>query len=139
MLVFIRLLPMSVTQHDLRKFLGKALRPSWRNLFFTRGTVRSTEIRKFSNHANDSVEYHGIVEIEPAKGAVRAIRKLNRTRLKDREVEVRKYYQRSALRDRRSGEMDYIGEDRRKRDRRRWDMESEHVPISRRLEPGRNR
>lgn len=136
MLVFIRLLPESVTQSDLRKFVSRAMRSYWSSLFFPSSRIRSTEIRKCSNSTNHSVEYHGIVDIEPAKAAVKAIRKLNRRSLKGKEVEVRKYYQRSALRDRRIDDAEDIptGE-RRRQDRRRQAMHIERVPISGRLAP----
>lgn len=131
MLIFIRLLPESVTQNDLRKFVDKAMRPHWSNLFFPSSRIRSTEIRKFTNSQNHSVEYHGIVDIEPAKAAVRVIRKLNRTPLKGKEVEVRKYYQRSALRDRRDEKAQaFASDERRRRDRRREAMAMERVAIS---------
>lgn len=135
MLVFIRLLPESVTQNDLRKFVDKAVRSHWPSLFLSSSRIRSTEIRKFSNSTNRSVEYHGIVDIEPAKVAVKAIRKLNRTPLKGKEVEVRKYYQRSALRDRRAGtEEGFSSDDRRRQDRRREAMLMERVSVSGPLE-----
>ena len=137
MLVFIRLLPESVTQTELRKFVDRVLRPHWSNLFFPSSRIRSTEIRKFSNSTKHSVEYHGIVDIEPAKAAVRAIRKLNRTLLKGKEVEVRKYYQRSVLRDRRTGKAEDVpADERRRQDRRREAMRTERVLISGRLAPG---
>jgi len=102
MLIFIRLLPESVTQGELRRFVEKAIHSPWRNLFLARSKIRMAEIRKLVNRATGSVEYHGLVDIEPAKGAVTAIRKLHLTPLKGKTVEVRKYYKRSPLRDRRN-------------------------------------
>lgn len=135
MLVFIRLLPESVTQNDLRKFVGKAIRSPWQSLFFPSSRICSTEIRKLSNIMNHSVEYHGLVDIEPAKAAVKVIRKLNRTPLKGKEVEVRKYYQRSVLRDRRGEKAaGPYSDDRRRQDRRREAMLAERVSMSGPLE-----
>ncbi|MDJ0808000.1 MAG: hypothetical protein QNJ78_14355 [Gammaproteobacteria bacterium] len=137
MLVFIRLLPESVTQNELRKFVDRAIHSPWSNLFFRSSKIHTAEIRKISSSTNHSVEYHGIVDIEPAKAAVKAIQKLNRTVLRGKEVEVRKYYQRSELRDRRTGTEDALPfEERRKQDRRREAMVAERVLISGRLEPG---
>jgi hypothetical protein len=132
MLVFIRLLPEAVTQNDLRKFVGKAIRSSWLHWLFPQARIHSTEIRKFANGQNHSVEYHAIVDIEPAKAAVAAIRKLNRTPLKGKQVEVRKYYHRSLLRDRRKAlqEDAQEGDERRRRDRRRESLEVERVGVS---------
>jgi hypothetical protein len=130
-LVFIRLLPESVTQNELRRFVSNGLRSRWLIAFPVSGKIRSVEIRKFTNGTSRSVEYHGIVDIEPAKAAVKAIRKLNRTLLKGKEVEVRKYYQRSVLRDRRIAMGARTPSDeRRKRDRRRGSMVMERVSVS---------
>ena len=135
MLVFIRLLPESVTKNDLRKFIGKAIDSPWQSLFPPSNRIRSTEMRKLSNGQSHSVEYHGIVDIEPAKGAVKAIRKLHRTPLKGKEVEVRKYYQRSSLRDRRNKQQEVSPTDERRRhDRRRASLLVESVWISGPLE-----
>lgn len=135
-LVFIRLLPEAVTQSDLRKFVRNAIRPSWLNPFAPQSRIHSTEIRKLSNHATLSVEYHGVVEIESAKAAVAAINKLNRTSLKGKEVEVRKYFQRSPQRDRREGVTESSPVNRRKQDRRREAMTAERVVRSGPLELG---
>ncbi len=138
MLIFIRLLPESVTQGELRKFVEKAMHSPWRSLFFSHSKIHTAEIRKLVNRATGSVEYHGIVDIEPAKGAVAAIRRLDRTPLRGKTVEVRKYYQRSPLRDRRGGEAAGESSDnRRKRDRRRPNLVAESVTISGPLRPGR--
>ena len=130
MLVFIRLLPESVTQNDLLQFVSKAVRSPWQNLLLPSPRIHSIEIRKLSSSTNHTVEYHGIVDIKPAKAAVKAIRKLNRTPLKGKEVEVRKFYQRSALRDRRVKTDDPPVDERRKRDRRREGMITERVSIT---------
>jgi hypothetical protein len=95
------------------------------------------EIRKLVNRATGSVEYHGLVDIEPAKGAVTAIRKLHLTPLKGKTVEVRKYYKRSPLRDRRERGDEGVAENRRKRDRRRPNLMAESVTISGPLRAGR--
>jgi RNA recognition motif-containing protein len=139
MLIFIRLLPESVTQGELRRFVEKAIHSPWRNLFLARSKIRMAEIRKLVNRATGSVEYHGLVDIEPAKGAVTAIRKLHLTPLKGKTVEVRKYYKRSPLRDRRErgNKNEAVFENRRKRDRRRQNLVAESVTISGPLRAGR--
>jgi hypothetical protein len=138
MLIFIRLLPESVTQGELRRFVEKAIHSPWCSLFFTRSKVHGAEIRKLVNRATGSVEYHGVVDVEPAKKAVVAIRRLNRTPLRGKAVEVRKYYQRSPLRDRRGGgRAGDASDNRRKRDRRRPNLMAESVTISGPLRAGR--
>ena len=131
MLVFIRLLPEAVTQSDLRKFVGRAIRSSWLHWFLPQARIHSTEIRRFTNNQTRSVEYHAVVDIEPAKAAMAAIRKLNRTPLKGKEVEVRKFYRRSQLRDRRAEPRTASAqEERRRHDRRRQSLREERVSIS---------
>ena len=139
MLVFIRLLPESVTPNDLRKFVSKAMRSPWATFFAPQGKIRSTEIRKITYRQGLSVEYHGVIDIEPAKAAAAVIRKLNRAPLKGRDVEVRKYYQRSPLRDRREQQnraKDFPSENRRRSDRRRIDMINERVNMAGVLQSG---
>jgi hypothetical protein len=125
--IFIRLLPDDVSQSDLRHFVSDALHRSW----FVRssnGQIVAVEIRKLTNSETYSTEYHGIVDVEPAKAAMQAIQKLNRNNLKGKDVEVRKFFQRSDLRDRRRHLSDEaISEERRKRDRRRSHMQEERV------------
>lgn len=132
MLVFIRLLPESVTQSDLRKFVGRTIRSSWLHWLLPQARIHSTEIRKFTNEQTRSIEYHAVVDIEPAKAAMAAIRKLNHTPLKGKEVEVRKYFHRSPLRDRREALQteDAQTDERRRRDRRRESLRVERVSIS---------
>jgi RNA recognition motif-containing protein len=137
MRIFIRLLPESVTQSDLRRFVEKAIHSPWQPLLLRRSKIHSTEIRMLVNRATGSVEYHGLVDVEPAKRAAVAIRKLNQTPLKGKAVEVRKYYERSALRDRRGGDMAAASSNRRKRDRRRENLVAESVNISGPLRAGR--
>jgi len=138
MLIFVRLLPEAVTQGELRRFVERAIHSPWRSLFFSRSKIRMAEIRKLVNRATGSVEYHGLVDIEPARGAVTAIRRLNLTPLKGKTVEVRKYYKRSALRDRRERSApEEVSENRRKRDRRRPNLVAESVTISGPLRAGR--
>jgi hypothetical protein len=137
-LIFIRLLPEAVTQGELRRFVEKAINSRWRSLLATRSKIHKAEIRKLVNQTTGSVEYHGLVDIEPAKRALAAIHKLNHAPLKGKTVEVRKYYQRSPLRDRREGfGSDAAADNRRKRDRRRANLLAESVTISGPLRAGR--
>lgn len=131
MLIFIRLLPELVSQSNLRQFVDKALCPPWWRLLSPQSSIHSTEIRKLTNGETYSIEYHGIVDIEPAMGAVATIRKLHRALLKGKRVDVRKYYQRSPLRDRRKERQRVsLFDDCRKQDRRRKVMLTEWVTIS---------
>jgi hypothetical protein len=134
-LIFIRLLPESVTQSELRKFVGRVVHSPWHSLLYPATRIQSIEITKITSTLQQSVEYHGIIDIEPAKLALKVIRKLHRAPLKGKQVEVRKYYQRSALRDRRKNQQTAppSGSDRRRQDRRRVGLMRERVTISGRL------
>jgi len=133
MLVFIRMIPESVTTGDLRHFIDKGI-VSLRNYIFGRqGAITSILIFRVTNPKTHSIEYHGIVNVEPARSAQAAIRRLNRTHLKKMPVEVRKYFHRSPLRDRRAGQSIREHEsfnDLRMRDRRRSRLTVEAVAVS---------
>ncbi len=133
MLVFIRMIPKSVTCNELSHFVHRRVDSLRTRFSGNHGSVDSVSIKKFTNQETQSVEYHGVVNIEPAVSAQAAIRRLNRTTLKGVPVEVRKFYHRSPLRDRRKGQSvrEYkLFNDLRKRDRRRNQLDIEPVYVS---------
>ncbi len=133
MLVFIRLIPESVTRQDLQLYVEQALRAPWSRLFGQRGTVKSLEILKLTDEDSQAIEFHALVDIEPPKSARLAIRRLNRTPLLGRRMTVRKYYTRTSFRDRRGQRPDQGPlsiQDRRVHDRRRPHLQQEWVHIS---------
>ena len=139
MLVFIRMIPESMTRRDLYRFVDRALPTSWFPLSTKKGRIRSLDLIRIINHQTDSIEYHGLVDIEPAVTAHKAIRRMNGSRLMDRVIEVRKFYHRSKLRDRRSGRSPTDlprTEDRRMKDRRRCDLSINKVAVSGPLQAG---
>ncbi len=141
MLVFIRMIPKSVNCNELRHFVSKGVNSFWTRYAGKQGSVDSVSINKVTNQEMQSVEYHGIVNIEPATSAQAAIKKLNRTTLKGVPVEVRKFYQRSPMRDRRKGQSDIDADmfkDLRKGDRRRKQLFMEPVYISGAVKVGDN-
>lgn len=139
MFLFIRMVPKSVTCNELRNFASKGAGDFWTRFSGKQGSVDSISINKFTNQDTQSVEYHGLVNIEPATAAQAAIRRLNRTTLKGVPVEVRKFYCRSELRDRRrqqSSEEHELFNDLRKGDRRRYQLNVEPVYVSGSVEAG---
>ncbi|MES9961333.1 MAG: RNA-binding protein [Sedimenticola sp.] len=140
MLVFIRMVPASVTNGDLRHFVDRGMGSMWDRFFGRRGNITASTILRFTNPKTQSVEYHGVVDIEPATSAQAMIKKLNRTPLNGVPVEVRKFYHRSALRDRRKDRLNTeTGSvtDMRRGNRRRSHMNIEPVSISGPVEAGR--
>ena len=122
MLVFIRLLPDAVTRGDLRQFVIQGCQPSILRPLRRPARINRFEIVKITNLRTKTVEYHGLAEIEPAKAALSVIKRLNRAELKGRKIEVRKFYRRSQLRDRRGQQppVEHLSiHDRRKLNRRR--------------------
>ncbi|HEB95735.1 MAG TPA: RNA-binding protein [Sedimenticola thiotaurini] len=133
MLVFIREIPESVTRQDLRHFVGEAFRSPWNRLFGRKGEIRELDILKITDEETQTVEYHGLVDIEPSKSAMLAIRRLNKSRLLGRSVDVRRYWIRSTYRDRRGqpqGAEELSLPERRMRDRRRPRLREERVHVS---------
>ena len=61
------------------------------------GTIRSCEIIRITDSSNDSVEYHGLVELQPAKLALLAARELNGTEIGGKPIGVHRYQHRSSL------------------------------------------
>jgi len=139
MLIFFRLIPDSVTEKDLRRFVRNALCSPWRRLLRRWGNIRSIRIIKITNQETFSIEYHGLVDVEPARLADAAIKKLDRMELGGRPVQVRKFHKRSGYRDRRRQDPGMEGlaiHNRRIKDRRRATLSTEGVYIAGALFPG---
>lgn len=139
MLLFIRLLPESTTEHELRQFVHRAVYSPWLRLIGPPSRVSSVQIIRICNPEIDSVEYHGIVGVEPAKTALSVIKKLDERELRGKKVTVRKYFSRSARRDRRlqRPEVRFLAIfNRRKKNRRRLNLAIERVRISGLLQSG---
>jgi hypothetical protein len=92
----------AATRSELEEFVSKSLRPSW--MFFLSGPhtiIKRFEILQIVNPAMHSTEYHGLVQINPSTAAPPVIRRLNGRKLQGKRIEVRQFFRRSALRDRR--------------------------------------
>ena len=103
MWIFLRHIPKgAATRSELEGFVSKSLRPSW--IFFLSGShtiIKRCEILQIVNPATHSTEYHGLVQINPSTAAPPVIRRLNGRKLQGKPIEVRQFFRRSALRDRR--------------------------------------
>ena len=127
--IFIRLLPGSVTRHDLMAFLQPGLEHRW-SLFdrTPHGKIAKCSILKITDLDKDTIEFHGVATIEPASAAMAAIKRLNGTRFKGKRMEVRKMTRRSSFRDKRKKQSEPLSEDffeERRRDRRRNNLRYE--------------
>jgi hypothetical protein len=120
------------TSHErLKKFVNKAVKKSW---FFIpagqQGEIRRCGILRVADPATRSLECHGLVFVQPFKCAIAAIDELNGRKFNGSVVDVRRYYERSAERDRRNhfaaSEPPQKGE-RRRQDRRRQQIRTETI------------
>lgn len=131
MRLFLRMLPAGVGEEELYRFVQRSLRSPWSRMFGRGGRLKSVNILKITDIETGSVEYHGVADIEPAKSAMMAARRLQRSNLRGRELEVRPYHYRTQKRDRR-GQKPFQGElnihNRRVSDRRRAQLRKERVP-----------
>ncbi len=120
--IFIREIPDILTGRDLQRLVNQILKPRWRLPFQRRDIVRECRIIRISDKGSNAVESHGLVRVTNSKTGQEIIRKLNGSSLLGRRIEVRKYIQRSASRDRRipNAHLDiFFDNDRRRGDRRR--------------------
>jgi len=95
-LLFVRNLPCNVSRRDLRQFIqGELKRAGIRGLPLM-STCTNCSILKITDPATGSQEYHGLVEMQPARIALQAISILNGREIRGTPMEVRRYRHRSA-------------------------------------------
>ena len=99
-MIFIRDLPANLTPKELKAFVLAGVQAARARSAAIRGTVASCTILRMSDPKSGVEEYHGLVEVQPAKAAIHAISELNGRELKGRKLEVHRYLPRSALRGR---------------------------------------
>ena len=103
MWIFLRQIPNgAVARDELGRFVSKSLRPSWLSFLSAPSTrIKRCEILQIVNPATHSTEYHGLVQMNPSKAAPPVIKRLNGHKLQGKPIEARKFFRRSAFRDRR--------------------------------------
>jgi RNA recognition motif-containing protein len=99
--LFIKGLPESATQADIESLFERLGSPRWRVRLTGQGGVCSCDIVRIVNRESELIEYHAMVEIQPAKLALRAIRELNGALVHGQRIELHRYHHRSPIRDRR--------------------------------------
>lgn len=101
--IFIRRLPESVTRLDLIHFISSAIKPHWTlfGMSLKHGNI-DCQIVRVTDIDNQTVEYHGIAHFTKPNEALAVIARLNGEFFKEKRMEVRKYFHRSPLRDRRN-------------------------------------
>jgi hypothetical protein len=110
-MIFLRKLPEGVTKKELKNFIKTTVKELDSRPFSLKTAVCNCSILCISDPESGTREYHGLVEVQPATAAMRAIEALNGKRLRGQPVEVRRYRHRSPLRDPREGLLGYaLGE-----------------------------
>ena len=119
MVIFIRKIPANTKLSELISFVEPAVKGG---LFRKAGIIRDAKVLALRDTRLRTVEFHGLVTIEPEKVALRAIKKLRGKRFKGKFVVIRQYFQRDWHNDKRQKPQEItVAEmmDRRKTDRRR--------------------
>ena len=103
MWIFLRQIPKgAATRDELGRFVSRSLQPSWLSfLSAPSAKIKRCEILQIVNPETQSTEYHCLVQINPSTAAPLVIKRLNGRKLQGKPVEVRKFFRRSPLRDRR--------------------------------------
>lgn len=101
-MLFVRNLPSSITRRDLKHFIQRELRKAGIRGFPLLSTCTNCSILRITDPATGKREYHGLVEMQPARIALQAISVLNGKEINGTPMEVRRYRHRSAWGERRS-------------------------------------
>lgn len=119
MIIFIRKIPANTKLSEIIGFVEPAIKGG---IFRKGGVIRDAKILALRDLRLRTLEFHGLVTIEPDKAALRAIKKLKGKRFKGKFVAVRQYFQRDWHNDPRQNRQQPGGPDiqeRRIGDRRR--------------------
>lgn len=122
MKIFLRALPVGTWDRDLKAFVQTIIAPPWYMPLRNRATIKSCKILKITDPNLGTVEFHGLLDLQPAKAALDAIDRLNgQSRLEARKWHVRSKYHYDR-RDRYALSADAWIQDRRQDSRRRYKL-----------------
>ena len=119
MILFIRKIPANTKLSELIGFVEPTVKGG---LFRRSGIIRDAKILALRDLKLRTLEFHGLVTVEPDKVAMRVIKKLRGKRFKGKFVVIRQYFQRDWHNDPRQhnqGSQALGMHERRKTDRRR--------------------
>ncbi len=122
MLLFIKDIPRYSTSKEIARFIASARGVLGRFVPFVNSfSVEKCEILRLEDKRRKTVEYHGLVSIEPEKTCLALIDRLDGAIFFGKRVEVRPYYKRSVYKDRRHlhADLELLPRERRRQDRRR--------------------
>jgi hypothetical protein len=134
MWIFIKGIPKGMDSKALERFIKRILSLGWLPFAVTgRVRVRGSKILKIVHTRTRSIEYHGLIQIQPASRAEGVIQRINQSKFNGRRLESHPYSKRFARADRRNMFMDERGRaasDRRQVERRRRNLVSQVVDSS---------
>ena len=93
--LFVRDLPSNLSRRDLKTFVTGRLKDAGIRGSLLLNVCSNCSILKITDPASGRQEFHGLVEIQPARIAVQAIEALNGALLGGNPMEVRRYRHRS--------------------------------------------
>jgi len=119
MIVFLRNIPAKTKRSDIVAFIEPAIKKRW---FQKKAEIVEIKVMQLNDPRAGTMEFHGVVTIEPEKVAKKVIRKLNRQVFLGKRIAVHEYCRRNWHNDPRIKNA-LTTDDRRKSDRRRNDVE----------------
>jgi len=120
MMLFIRRIPADLSRRELEALVREALKPKLWWPFGPRGAMTRCEVLAIYDKDRGERERHGLVSIVPQRAAQLVLKRLDRSKMKGKVVEVRPYVKRMYQRDRRIRGYDGRSmEDEARRDDRR--------------------
>ncbi len=134
MWIFIKGIPKQMDSKALERFIKRVLSPGWLP-FAVAGRIRikGSKILKIVHTRTRSVEYHGLIQIQPASRAESVIERINRSKINGRTLESHPFSKRFTRADRRNAFLE-VGDrgstDRRRIERRRRNLVSQVVDSS---------
>lgn len=96
MKIFIRCHGEAFSRGALTDFVSRALRGPWYTGFKRRGRVVDCQIVRVMDLNGRRTEYHGLVEVRPARIGWYLVQRLDGRPLRGRRVRVRKWFDRSS-------------------------------------------
>jgi len=103
MILFIRKIPANTKLNEIVAFVEPAVKGG---LFRKGGVIKGAKILALRDMRLNTVEFHGLVNVEPDKEAQRVLKKLKGKRFKGKFVVIRQYYQRDWHNDKRHNRQD---------------------------------
>lgn len=124
MIIFLGRIPANTRKHEITDHITPALKGG---LFQKSGRIENIKILVLKDKNTNTLEYHGLVTIDPDAAAKRVIKKLNRKVFKGKHIAVREYHLRSWHNDPRLNMHEYNEEliNKRNGDRRRSRIEED--------------